>query len=299
MATASNIIGYGVVGSRPTASAAITGNLYFGTDTGLLYRCNGSGWDSIANYAATPGTVTSVAATVPTGFAISGTPITTNGTFAITESTQAANKVKAGPTSGGAATPAYRALIADDLPAATVTAVGAVKSPWLFTATADKTVANTTTQTSLIGTGVGTLTLPANCLTAGRSVRIKLYGFYEARNNVDTLNFRAKLGSTVVTSTLLTDLDLSGSTNVYWELEAIITCRTVGVSGTVVGQIRMLHFADDPSANDTVFGTGNFTTNAVTVDTTGTLALDLTGEWSSAEVENTITSTNATVELLG
>lgn len=36
----------GVVGSRPAAAAANEGYNYFGTDTGILYRSNGSSWDT-------------------------------------------------------------------------------------------------------------------------------------------------------------------------------------------------------------------------------------------------------------
>lgn len=62
------------------------------------------------------GTVTSVALTVPSIFSLSGSPITTAGTFAITLATQAANQVWCGPTGGAAAAPTFRALVAADLP---------------------------------------------------------------------------------------------------------------------------------------------------------------------------------------
>lgn len=61
------------------------------------------------------GTVTSVAMTVPTGFSVSGSPVTTSGTLAVTADSQAANLVYASPASGGAAAPAFRALVTDDL----------------------------------------------------------------------------------------------------------------------------------------------------------------------------------------
>lgn len=67
------------------------------------------------------GTVTSVALTAPTEFSVAGSPITTNGTLAITKATQAANTVWAGPTSGGVTQPTFRALVAADLPAGTGT----------------------------------------------------------------------------------------------------------------------------------------------------------------------------------
>lgn len=62
------------------------------------------------------GTVTSVAATVPSILAISGSPITTSGTLAISLATQSANQVFAGPTTGAAATPTFRTLVDADIP---------------------------------------------------------------------------------------------------------------------------------------------------------------------------------------
>lgn len=63
------------------------------------------------------GSVTSVALTAPTDiFNVSGSPVTTSGTLALTLDTQLANRVWAGPTTGSPATPAFRALVAADLP---------------------------------------------------------------------------------------------------------------------------------------------------------------------------------------
>src|SRR6266403_293769 len=67
------------------------------------------------------GSVTSIALTVPAEFSVSGSPITSSGTLAITKATQNANSVYAGPSSGAAAAPAFRALVAADMPAGTGT----------------------------------------------------------------------------------------------------------------------------------------------------------------------------------
>jgi len=61
------------------------------------------------------GTVTSVALTMPTGFSVSGSPITTNGTLAVSLSSQTANTVFAAPN-GTAGTPTFRSLVAADVP---------------------------------------------------------------------------------------------------------------------------------------------------------------------------------------
>lgn len=61
------------------------------------------------------GTVTSVALTMPTAiFDVAGSPVTTNGTLAVTLDNQNANLVFSGPNSGGAAAPTFRTLVEAD-----------------------------------------------------------------------------------------------------------------------------------------------------------------------------------------
>jgi hypothetical protein len=76
---------------------------------------------SAANVAITvsgSGTVTSVGLTVPGAlFGVSGSPVTSAGTLALSLLTQAANTVLAGPVTGAAAAPTMRALVAADIPA--------------------------------------------------------------------------------------------------------------------------------------------------------------------------------------
>ena len=61
------------------------------------------------------GTVTSVGLTVPTGFSVTGSPVTTAGTLAVSLESQAKNKVLASPTSA-AGVPSFRELDASDIP---------------------------------------------------------------------------------------------------------------------------------------------------------------------------------------
>src|SRR5262249_19223102 len=63
------------------------------------------------------GTVTSIGLSMPAEFSVSGSPVTTAGTISVTKANQSANQVYAGPTGGGAAAPAFRALVQADLPA--------------------------------------------------------------------------------------------------------------------------------------------------------------------------------------
>lgn len=68
------------------------------------------------------GTVTSVGLALPSSIlTVSGSPVTTSGTLTGTLATQSANTVLAGPGSGTAAAPTFRALTSADLPAGTGT----------------------------------------------------------------------------------------------------------------------------------------------------------------------------------
>lgn len=73
---------------------------------------------SVASWQTTggAGTVTSVGLSLPSIFAVTGSPVTASGTLTGTLNTQSANLVFAGPTSGGAAIPTFRSIVAADLP---------------------------------------------------------------------------------------------------------------------------------------------------------------------------------------
>ena len=66
------------------------------------------------------GTVTSVGLSMPAVFSVAGSPVTSAGTITVSLATQTANLVFSSATSGGAATPAFRALVAADLPIVTI-----------------------------------------------------------------------------------------------------------------------------------------------------------------------------------
>lgn len=76
-------------------------------------------WASVAG----AGTVTSVALALPNIFSVSGSPITSAGTLTGTLEVQNANKVFAGPTTGGDATPTFRTLVAADIPTIPATSI--------------------------------------------------------------------------------------------------------------------------------------------------------------------------------
>lgn len=117
----------------PTLPAVMTPDYYLvvnGAGTGWTLAAGGGGGGGGS------GSVTSVSMTVPSFLSVPGTAITTSGTFAVTLSTQIANKIFAGPTTGSDATPTFRSLVAADLPTLTVSRALVTSAAGVFTVSA-------------------------------------------------------------------------------------------------------------------------------------------------------------------
>ncbi len=95
---------------------------------GQVLKSNGAGADVSWTTVSGVGTVTSVGLSAPSQFSVANSPITAAGTLALSWQNQTANSVLAGPTSGAAAAPTFRALVGDDLPNPSSTKKGGVIS---------------------------------------------------------------------------------------------------------------------------------------------------------------------------
>lgn len=166
----------------------------------------------------------------------------------------------------------------------------------IFTQTATRTIADTVTETSLLTTGVGTLTLPANFFVSGKMIRLTIIGNV-ADTGTPTVTVKLKHGAvTIIDSGAITLTSLTGTE----EFQCIcdIVCRTAGAAGaSVVAGCIWFEY-------DTTTGAGAVNvlnvplTTVTTVDTTASGALDLTFQWGTASPSNTISSLIVTVEVL-
>jgi hypothetical protein len=102
-----------IAGTNVTSGVVPVARLGTGTPTISTFLRGDGSW---AATGAGIGSVTSVALSLPNIFSVSGSPVTTTGTLTGTLATQTANTVFGGPTTGSAAAPSFRALVAADIP---------------------------------------------------------------------------------------------------------------------------------------------------------------------------------------
>lgn len=99
----------------------------FSTGNNSLLGTSGSGVPSLVTVGtglslsggtlSSTASVTSVGLSAPAIFSVSGTPVTSSGTLALSLASQSANLIWAGPATGSAAAPTFRSLVAADIPA--------------------------------------------------------------------------------------------------------------------------------------------------------------------------------------
>ena len=157
----------------------------------------------------------------------------------------------------------------------------------LYTQTAPSTpVTNTTTETSLLDGGLGTLTVPANGFKVGDSFHAILTGHVSAVNN-HTLRIRIKTDGIVLADTGV--ITMAGATGRHWKLEVYFTVRTLGVSG-VASIAAGGTFMYTKNASNNFEGT-NFSTETITgFDTTISNTLAITAQWGTANTGDSIYS---------
>ena len=157
----------------------------------------------------------------------------------------------------------------------------------LYTQTASSTpVTNTTTETSLLDGGLGSLSIPADGFNVGDSFHAILTGHISSVNN-HTLTLRIKAGSVVLATTGA--ITMAGTTDKDWKLEVFFTVRTIGAAGVAsIATGGAFMYTKDASTN---FEGINFSTeNTTTFDTTISNTLSITAQWDTANAGDSIYS---------
>lgn len=186
------------------------------------------------------------------------------------------------PTNGDMWTDSTRQCFMSRQSGATVALTGT-----LFTQTNTVTVVSTTTPTSLVGSGIGTMTLPANFWTVSKTIEISLRGYIPvAVVTAPAWSFVIKHGS-VTLATISSTVPIYPDQGASWEINFTLTCRSTGAAGTVFGQGTVRIGAETTRMLAM--------TTAATVDTTASALIDILATPGSNTTDS-VACTNAVMK---
>jgi hypothetical protein len=227
--------------------------------------------------------VSSVGLSLPSIFSVSGSPVTGSGTLTATLATQSANFVWAGPASGSAAAPTFRALVIADMPA-TLERMVSAQAP------AADTINNTNVATAF----ATNYTVAAADIKAGCVIRVRAHGSY-GTTGTPTITIQLRLSNTSVLTLGPYTLPNSIANTTSWEFEGDVYVPSISASVAC-------------RANGHCFiGAGPFAAGAIVMPQSTALSLatnaskqvQLFVTWGTANTFNTITLHQLHVEVLG
>jgi len=162
----------------------------------------------------------------------------------------------------------------------------------IFTQTADAAVANTVTETSILGTGSGTKTVAAGAInTIGRTLRIQVRGMISVNVGSPTLTVRFKVQGVTISTGVIA---VNAASNNAFSIDELVTVRTTGASGTFASNGEF-SYQDTSNGSPSV---GLLQPGTSTTDLTTSKTIDITVQWSAANAASTLTSQVATIEIL-
>ena len=137
---------------------------------------------------------------------------------------------------------------------------------------------------TLIGAGIGSLTVPPNTFNVGDAFHLKMGGEVSSQNN-QNIEFRIKSGSIILVDSGI--VNLPQTTSKFWEIEVDFTIRAIGVAGvaSIVSNGQLVY---TKNANASYEGAGLNFVNNTTFDTTIVNTLNVTAQWLTLNVINKI-----------
>ena len=146
-------------------------------------------------------------------------------------------------------------------------------------------------EASLVGAGVGSLTVPANSFKVGDSFTAKMCGKLSCANN-QQIHFRIRSNGVVIIDALA--YTLSTSTNKYFDLILDFTIAKIGVAGTAELFANGI-FTYNKNASNAIEGVNFGLISNTVFDTTISNTLTITAEWVTENIADTIQSQNFTL----
>lgn len=154
----------------------------------------------------------------------------------------------------------------------------------LFAQIVDGPIATGTLDTSIIGPGVGTLTVPANAFQVGDSFKASLYGHISCSNNEDLIiKLECTTGPLGGTGTI----SMPQCSDQHFEFEIQFTIRSLGGPGAA-SVLTAGFFTYSKDASNAFEGANFIYEENVLFDTTVSQTLDIKVLWGSNDPTNKI-----------
>jgi len=158
--------------------------------------------------------------------------------------------------------------------------INLISGPW-FNQTADATLTNSTSNTSIVGTGVGSMTFAANTLAVGQRFVLKGIAYLSTDpSSAPTLVLQLS-NSSSSTALTMNALVTTSMNNAAVEFEYYLTVRSTGASGVV-----------EMNGWSAIGGTKIYTSvsSAFLLNTTVSQTIDFKAQFGTASTNNTIVS---------
>lgn len=144
-------------------------------------------------------------------------------------------------------------------------------------------------EANLLGTGVGSLSVPANAFKVGDSFTANICGHLSSANNQD-IHIRVKSNGNLIADAGVFRLTIA--TNKHFELTLNFTVTKIGGLG-VAELFTNGQFTYNKNSNNNIEGNNFANIDSTMFDTTITNNLSITAQWVTSDVSNSIQSQNA------
>lgn len=143
------------------------------------------------------------------------------------------------------------------------------------------TITHASGEASIVGSGVGSLSVPANYFAVGDTFKLSIHGDISSANNAQ-LRIKLKEGALTIGQTTVT---LSSTTNQHFNIDATFVVRSIGGPG-VASLLTTGSFTYSKSSNNNPEAFYFDNLNNTSFNTTIVTTLDITAEWLTPEGGN-------------
>lgn len=180
-------------------------------------------------------------------------------------------------------------VIASDNGSKTIVTISAPTTYGVYAQTAlGNVISATNIEASLIGTGVGSLSVPANTFKVGDSFTVKMCGYLNCANG-ETIHIRIKSNGILIIDTGV--FQMKACTNKYFELLTDFTITKLGGAG-VAELFSNGQYSYNQDSNSNLEGNNFAMVSNTTFNTTIINTLSITAQWGSSNINNSIQSQN-------